>query len=82
MGNVDNGMSEKPPNSFSLHFYISCCQHCRAGRAALASAVAAEEDALRDREPSFLRLRDRRWLDSALREEGGDIRSSVERVRG
>ena len=75
-------MLEKPPYSLLLRFYNSFCHHCRAGRAALASAVAAEEDALRDREPSFLRLRDRRWLDSALREEGGDIRSSVERVRG
>ena len=66
-------------NRISIFCYVF---RCLAGRAALASAVAAEEDALRDREPSFLRLRDRRWLDSALREEGGDIRSSVERVRG
>lgn len=52
-----------------------------AGRAALASAAAADDEALQgDREPAFLRLRERRWLDNALREEGSDIRSSVERV--
>lgn len=51
------------------------------GRAALANAVVEDEALRGDREPAFLRLRERRWLDSALREEGADIRSSVERVR-
>ena len=50
------------------------------GRAALASAAVDDESVRSDREPSFLRLRERRWLDTALREENADIRSSVERV--
>lgn len=50
------------------------------GRAALASSAVDDESLRGDREPSFLRLRERRWLDTALREENADIRSSVERV--
>lgn len=56
---------------------------CIGSRASALSNVAALDEELSrgEREPHYFRLRDRRWLDPAsVRDDGSDIRSSVERV--
>lgn len=56
-----------------------------AASSTLSNVAALDEELSRgggEREPHYFRLRDRRWLDPAsVRDDGSDIRSSVERVR-